>query len=205
MKRTLFLLIVLGLCFSVLFTACTPEPPKDQSNVCLIFKQYPKWYWATQDTQKRWGVPISVQMAIIHQESHFRGDAKPPRKKLLWVIPWKRPSSAKGYSQAVDSTWAAYQRDTGKGGHRSSFDAATDFLGWYCYRAHKKLGIARTNAYALYLAYHEGMGGYSRRSYNKKPWLLAVAKKVQAQANAYHYQLVRCQAQLPKKSWWRIW
>jgi hypothetical protein len=32
-------------------------------------------------------------MAIIHQESKFDPSARPQRTKLLWVIPWTRPSS----------------------------------------------------------------------------------------------------------------
>lgn len=184
---------------------CTPAPPHHQSNVCRIFRQYPQWYWATQDAQKHWGVPISVQMAIIHQESHFNGDARPARERILWVIPWKRPSSARGYSQALNGTWHRYQRETHHNSARNNFEAATDFLGWYSYRAHRKLGIPLNNAYALYLAYHEGIGGYARGTYRKQSWLIHVAERVQTQANIYHYQLTRCERSLPKKPWYRFW
>lgn len=189
----------------LVLTACVPDPPKKQSDVCQIFREYPDWYWATQDTQKKWHVPISVQMAIIHQESHFKGNAKPPRTKLLWVIPWTRPTSAYGYSQAVDGTWAIYEKETDSTRFRNSFSSASDFLGWYAARAHKRAGISRTNAYQLYLAYHEGIGGYMRGSHAKKAWLIAVAKKVERQASMYHYQLIKCQKNLPKKPWWQIW
>ena len=195
--------IRLGLVFLV---GCTPPPPKHQTNVCEIFKEYPSWYWSAMDSQHKWGIPVSTQMAIIHQESHFDGHAKPPREKILWVIPWFRPTSASGYSQAVDSTWGTYQNETGNGfSSRSDFDAATDFLGWYLDRAHKRLGIAKNDTYHLYLAYHEGLGGYARGTYKSKTWLLNVAKKVNSHAEQYHYQLVKCHNELPKKPWYRFW
>jgi hypothetical protein len=193
-----------ALCFALM--ACTPPPPKHQTNVCEIFREYPSWYWAALDSQRKWGVPISTQMAIIHQESHFDGKAKPPRGKILWVIPWSRPTSATGYSQAVNQTWKTYQKETDSHySSRNEFDAATDFLGWYLERAHKRLGLPKNNTYDMYLAYHEGIGGFSRGSYKKKNWLINVAKKVQRQADTYHYQLVRCQNSLPKKPWYNFW
>ena len=201
----LFSLASLLLLSSVLLTACVPDPPKEQDNVCAIFREYPDWYWATQDTQKKWHVPISVQMAIIHQESHFKGNAKPPRGKILWVIPWLRPTSAYGYSQAVNGTWAIYEKEIDGTRFRNSFASASDFLGWYATRAHSRAGVSRTNASQLYLAYHEGIGGYMRGTQRKKPWLITVAKKVARQASLYHYQLIKCQKNLPQKPWWQIW
>ena len=50
------------------------------------------------------GYPIYVQLAIIKMESDFDWLAKPQRQKLFKVIPFKRPSSSFGYSQAVKGT-----------------------------------------------------------------------------------------------------
>lgn len=195
--------ILLGIFF--LLSGCAPAPPRNQTNLCSIFFEYPKWYWATQRTQKKWGVPISVQMAIMHQESHFRADAKPPRTKLLWVIPWTRPTTAEGYAQAVDDTWRIYLRSTRVGvADRADFASAADFISWFSYRAHRRLGISRNNAYALYLAYHEGTIGYQQRTFERKPWLKHVAQKVQRTANHYHAQLQNCQSRLPQHHWWNI-
>ena len=194
--------IVLSICMA----ACTTAPPKDVNNICSIFKQYPKWYWATQDSEKAWGVPIPVQMAIIHQESHFNAKIKPPRTKLLWVIPWKRPSSSYGYSQALKETWENYQKSSGNhGADRDEFADAADFIGWYGYQAYKRLGINRGDAYKLYLAYHEGLGGYERKTYLKKQWLINVARKVKGRAATYQSQLSQCQSKLKKKPWYRFW
>lgn len=194
------------LCIAFMLLGCTTAPPKRVNNICKIFKEYPKWYWAAQDSQKKWGIPICAQMAIVHQESRFRAKAKPPRGKLLWVIPWKRPSSAYGYTQALNQTWEGYRRSASNGGaDRDDFSDALDFVGWYGYQAHQKAGIDRRNTYALYLAYHEGIGGYQRGTYKnrKKTWLRKVAHNVQSRSNTYHSQLSRCEKSLKKKPWYR--
>ncbi len=187
-----------------LIQACTPAPPQHLDNICSIFKEYPNWYWAAKKTQKKWGVPISTQMAIIHQESRFNGTAKPPRQRVLWVIPWKRPTSAVGYSQALRSTWDNYKKRTHNGGaNRNDFADASDFIGWYSNRLHKKAGVKLWDSYHLYLAYHEGGGGYIRGTYKHKAWLLHVAKKVQSRAYRYHLQLNKCKNKI-KKTWWAV-
>ena len=56
------------------------------------------------------GSEPSTLMAIIRQESSFDPNAAPDREKILGIIPWKRPSSARGYSQAVDATWDQYKK-----------------------------------------------------------------------------------------------
>jgi len=188
----------------ILPSACTTPRPNNVDNVCLIFKQYPKWYWATQDAEKKWGIPINVQMAIMHQESHFNAKAKPPRRYILWVIPWFRPTSAYGYSQALDGTWARYKNEIGtRWSLRDDFTNAADFIGWYTYKIRKQLKLSRYNAAGIYTAYHEGIGGYRRGTHHKKKWLLAIANKVQRRANAYAKQLKACQKRLPTKPWWR--
>lgn len=178
----------------IFITGCaTQPPPRDVNNLCSIFKQYPGWYKDAKDVERRWRVPVTVQMAIIHQESKFDANAQPERRKLLWIIPWSRPSSAYGYSQALRGTWALYQRS--RGGvfaTRDHFGDGVDFIGWYANEAYKRAGISRKNTYNLYLAYHEGIGGYQQKTYLKKPWLIAVAHKVSAREKIYRAQLASC-------------
>lgn len=198
-----FAMLMLGVV--LLVTGCAPAPPRHALNACEIFTEYPNWYWAAKDSEAKWGVPVHVQLAIILEESSFKANAKPPRGKLLWFIPWKRPTSASGYAQAVNQTWSNYKICTGHShASRSNFKDATDFIGWYGCEAHKRLGIPRNNAYDLYLAYHEGMGGYERGTYQKQPWLMGVAHKVQANASRYQRQLATCSGKF-KKSWWDVW
>ncbi len=199
MIRALVLLGVLAL------AGCTTSQPQDVNNVCAIFQEKGGWYDDAADARDDWGSPISVMMAIMHQESRFQAKAKPPRKKIFGFIPGPRPSNAYGYSQALKSTWKSYKRSAGNyGADRDDFGDAIDFIGWYNYQSHKRSGISRKDAYRLYLAYHEGHGGYNRRTYKKKQWLIDVARKVQRRANTYQQQLVGCEEDL-KSGWFFGW
>lgn len=177
----------------LLLSSCATIPPSDVNNICSIFRQYPKWKLDARDVEHRWGVPVSVQMAIIHQESKFNSKARPARTKLLWVIPWTRPSDAYGYTQALSSTWKLYKKaDGGFWATRDDFADAVDFIGWYVNQANKRAGISRSDAYSLYLAYHDGIGGYMKKTWSRKPWLMQVARKVRARSQIYQAQLNRC-------------
>lgn len=189
-------LLVLGLggLLSAL-TGCMSisHQPSDVSNVCKIFNENPHWYKEAKSVERRWRVPVPVQMAIVHQESHFVAHARPPRRKLLSVIPWKRPTTAYGYSQALDGTWSLYKKsDGGYFASRTNFGDALDFIGWYANQANRRAGIPRSNAYDLYLAYHEGIGGYQRKTFLHKKWLPPVARKVANRAKLYQAQLHSC-------------
>ena len=187
----------------LLLTACAGGPPKSIDNGCAIFDEKDDWYESAHDSYQKWGVPVHVQLAIIYQESGFQDDAKPPRSKLLWVIPWTRPSSAYGYGQVKDSTWDWYRDSTGnRWADRDDFEDVTDFIGWYGNITHRKLGVSKWDAYHQYLAYHEGHGGYQRRSYKKKGWLLKVARKVDNRSKTYQAQLQACADDLDEGGWW---
>ncbi len=185
-----------------MLSGCMTPQPRNVNNICSVFKQNPDWYADTKAVEKRWHVPITTQMAIMHQESKFDARAKPARTKLLWVIPWTRPSSAYGYAQALDMTWSGYKRATGRTfASRTNFADGVDFVGWYANQAHRRAGIPLDDTMALYLAYHEGIGGYQRKTYRRKRWLVQVARKVRTRAAIYDAQLKRCEAKLQKKAW----
>lgn len=201
-------MIRLALLFLLLscISACTTSPPRDVDNICAIFFEKDGWFAAATDARDEWGSPIPVMMAIIHQESRFRADARPPRKKILGFIPGPRPSSAYGYSQAKTTTWSEYKRDAGRfGADRDDFGDAIDFVGWYNRQSLQRSGLAPQNTYGLYLAYHEGHGGYNRATYLQKPWLMDVARKVQSRADSYQLQLVYCQDLLSRDSGFFDW
>lgn len=188
---------------SIVLTACVSRPPSDVNNICNIFKQYPSWYRDAKDVERRWKISVPVQMAIIHQESKFDARARPPRTKFLGIIPWKRQSSAYGYTQALRSTWSHYKQKNGSMfSSRDSFGDGVDFIGWYANEAYKKARISRTDTYSLYLAYHEGIGGYQHKSYLKKPWLISVAHKVSAKSQMYSMQLNSCKSSMRSRSWY---
>lgn len=190
---------------ALLLTGCVSSPPDNPGNVCSIFEDRRSWYRAAKRSEERWQVPIPVNMAILYQESAYRGRAKPPRRYYLGFIPGPRPSNAYGYAQALDSTWNDYKRASGNGGaRRSNFGDAVDFVGWYNNNSNRINGIARNDAYNLYLAYHEGNGGYSRGTYRDKDWLLQAARNVQNNADRYMTQLQGCRRDLERNWFMRL-
>jgi len=190
----------------LLLQACATSPPDNIDDVCAIFDDKRGWFAAAQEAEERWGTPIPVLMAFVHQESRFVARAKPPRKRILGFIPGPRPSDSYGYSQALKSTWASYKRSAGRyGADRDDFGDAIDFVGWYNHESHRRNGIGRADAYRLYLAYHEGHGGYSRRTYADKEWLQRVARKVADRAARYEVQLRGCRERLEDKGGWFPW
>ena len=188
---------LMGLAGCAVFGGGGDAPPERPSNACEIFAEKEDWYPAARKAAERWGVPIALQLAFIKQESGFQAEVRPPRQKFLGLIPTTRPSSAYGFGQALESTWEGYERATGNGGaDRDDFGDVTDFIGWYCSISHQKLGIAKHDAYNQYLAYHEGQGGYARRTFESKGWLVKVARRVEMQTQQYGDQLIGCVAEL---------
>lgn len=186
----------------ILLSACVSSPPRHIDNLCHIFDEKASWYKKAKKSEKRWGSPIPVTMAIMRQESSFRAKAKPPRTKILWVIPGPRPSSAYGYPQAKDETWRWYKKSSGnRFADRDEFEDAIDFIGWYNSQTNRRSGVRLNDSYNLYLAYHEGHGGYQRGAYRKKQWLINVAKKVAGRAQSYKRQLQGCEKRM-RRGWW---
>jgi len=168
-------------------------PPDNLDDACEIVQDRPHFARAFRATERRWGVPSHVLMAIIYQESKFDGKARTPFRWTLGIIPMGRISSAYGYSQALDGTWDEYRDKTRRfAARRNDIYDATDFMGWYMDKSSEKLGISKHDTRNQYLAYHEGRGGYARRSYRAKPWLLRVADKTEARARMYEEQLRSC-------------
>ena len=161
-------------------------PPSNVTNACSILDEKARWEGPIFNSARDWGVSPGTILAFMRQESSFRHNAQPldaqgnPR------------SSALGYSQALDGTWADYERARGAG-KRKRFDDAADFIGWYLDVIARQTSIAKTDPRALYLAYHEGPSGYRRGTYAQKPWLQTVAARVASQAAIYDGQLHRCE------------
>lgn len=190
---TVFILMMFSL------QSCLSTPPENPDNICLIFEEKSSWYKAAMKVEKRWKIPPYVLMSFVYQESSFIADAKPERTKLLWVIPWKRKSTAVGYSQALNKTWEDYKDETGNSrASRKNFTDSADFIGWYASKGYYQ-GFDRLDARSLYLAYHEGYGGFKKKSYRKKPWLIKVADRVQARSTKYQQQYWGCAKELKKK------
>ncbi len=191
MSKTLRALIVV-----LLVASCgggQTDAPRTLDDACTILRERPEYYKAFRATERRWGVPVHVQMATIHQESKFVADARTPFKYVLGVIPMGRQSSAYGYSQALDATWDEYVNSEGRRrAQRDRIDDASDFMGWYMTQTRERNGVELFDARNQYLAYHEGHTGFARQTYNNKAWLVGVAGKVDARALMYQQQIAAC-------------
>ena len=187
----IFLLFLLSSCSSI---------PKNTADGCSIFSERYLWYKHARKTEQKWGTPIYIQLAIIKMESDFDWLAKPDRKKIFKVIPYKRPSSSFGYSQAVKGTWKQYKQETNNPlATRIRFKDSVDFIGWYTNKTEKILKIPKKDAFRQYIAYHEGWGNY--KNYKKKQKVILLAKKVENQSNKYKIQLDKCSKSLNRKKY----
>ena len=84
-KLLLIIFLIISACSSI---------PKNTADGCSIFSERYLWYKHAKKTERKWGTPIHIQLAIIKMESDFDWLAKPKRQKIFKVIPYKRPSSS---------------------------------------------------------------------------------------------------------------
>ncbi len=195
MSRWLRALAIVLLAASCTTGGVKGKAPRNMDNACSILEQRPGYARAFRVTERRWGVPMHIQMATIYQESRFVSNARTPMRWRLGVIPVGRQSTAFGYSQAIDSTWDEYRRSAGsRFARRTDIRDASDFMGWYMSQSNQQLGIALDDMRNQYLAYHEGRTGYRRGTYRNKSWLLRVANDLDARADRYERQLSGCRA-----------
>ena len=168
-------------------------------SLCDIFKREPEWYTAAANMENKWGTPIPMAMAIVKQESSFIHNARPIRKNAAGrKIGFA--SSAYGYSQALDGTWADFKKVAGGRVDRTDFADSLQFIGWYTSLSKQELSLSWRKASEHYLAYHEGRTGYSRGRHEGKTALLNIADKVEKQAKVYQKQLKNCRSELEEQS-----
>ena len=170
--------------------------PKNTVNACAIFDEKYFWYKFAKSTEKKWGAPVELQMAIIKKESGYDWLARPERTKLFKVIPWKRKSSSLGYSQAVVDTWETYKRSRGKKYvTRVLFKDSSDFIGWYVDQTYKKMKVPKNNYFRQYLYYYNG---WTKRT---RPESIPYAKEVSRMAKKYRDQIRKCQSKLNRNKY----
>ena len=193
-KTNLYLLILL-----FFITACS-SVPKYPQNACKIFSQKYLWYKSAKKSSDTYGAPIHIILAFVNKESGFNRWAKPKRNKLFKIVPYKRPSSSFGYSQAVNKTWELYKTETNNPlALRTRFKDSVMFIGWYMNKTKKINKVPMNDSYRQYLNYYLGWGNYAKKAYNKDKKAVIFAKKVQEQSKIYKKQLVTCQKSLNNK------
>ena len=194
LKKNIIIFIILSI-----LSSCS-SVPSNTKNSCQIFSERYLWYKHAKKAEEKWGSPIHIQLAFIKKESGFNWLAKPKRLKLFKVVPYKRPSSSFGYSQAVKGTWEQYKKETNNPlATRARFKDSVDFIGWYMNKTETILKIPKTDAYRQYIAYHEGWNNYKNYESNNK--VIILATRVKEQANLYQKQLAQCQKKLNKNKY----
>ena len=176
--------------------------PKNTQNACSIFSERYLWYKHAKNSSEKYGVPVHLILAFVNKESGFNRWAKPERTKLFKIIPYKRPSSSFGYSQAIDKTWDQYKNETNNMlALRSRFKDSVMFIGWYINKTHQMNKIPLNDSYRQYLNYYLGWGNYANKTYQTDKKAILFAKSVQKQSNIYRNQLIKCQKNLDKKKY----
>ena len=191
-KNLIFFLIflILASCSSV---------PKHPQNACKIFGEKYFYLKYTRAASKKWGAPISSILAVINKESGFKRFAKPKRRKIFKIIPYRRPSSSLGFSQAVAKTWDLYKKENKKSAAlRISFKNSSDFIGWYFWKTNKINKVSFTDTRNMYLNYYLGWEGYKNKTYQTDKKAIIFAKSVEKQAKIYENQLQECKSILKK-------
>ena len=186
------------LVFLFFLTSCS-SVPKYPQNACKIFGENYLWYKHSKKSSETYGAPIHIILAFVKKESGFNRWAKPKRTKLFKVIPYKRPSSSFGYSQAVNKTWEQYKNETNNPvALRTRFKDSVMFIGWYINKTHKINKIPLNDPYRQYLNYYLGWGDYEKKVYKTNKKAIIFAKSVEKQSRIYKSQLRECEKSLDK-------
>ena len=186
----------------IFFLISCSSVPKYPSNACKIFEEKYFYLKHTRAASKKWGVPISSILAVINMESGFKRFAKPKRTKIFKIIPYRRPSSSFGFSQAIKSSWELYKKENNKPfSLRSNYKHSTDFVAWFFYKSNQINNIPLNDIKKLYLSYYLGWGNYKNKTYRTDQKAILLAKKVQQQADKYRLQLKKCQKKVNRKKY----
>ena len=184
------------------FVVSCSSVPKYPNNACKIFDQKYLWYKHTKKSSRIYGAPVHIILAFVNKESGFNRWAKPKRTKLFKVVPYKRPSSSFGYSQAVKKTWELYKTETDNPlALRTRFKDSVMFIGWYINKTNKINKIPRNDSYRQYLNYYLGWGDYAKKVYKVDKKSVIFAKSVEKQSKIYKSQLRECQKSLDRNKY----
>lgn len=205
-------ILTIGLCSALLFgcsskTVTTVYNPNknfkttsiktsNKQDACKMLQENPDWLYAIKRTSDKWNTPMSIQLSFVYHESSFVYNARPIKKRKGYAFGTEYASSALGFSQALNGAWGDYKKEQKPvKAMRTNFGDSVDFIGWYNSKSHK-IGIKPTDAYNLYLAYHEGRRGWQKGYHKKQKWLLNYAKSVQKKSEVYSKQINQCKLRI---------
>ena len=194
-KNLIFLVIFL-------FINSCSSIPKYPTNACKIFGEKYLWYKNIKKSSEIYGAPVYIILAFVNKESGFNRWAKPKRNKLFKIIPYKRPSSSFGFSQAIKKTWELYKTETDNPlALRTRFKDSVMFIGWYINKTNKINKIPFNDPYRQYLNYYLGWGNYKNKTYKTDKNAIIYAKSVEKQSTIYKNQLKECQKSLNRNKY----
>ena len=195
-KTKLLYLII----FSLL-TSCGTTV-KNTQDACSIFSERYFWYKYAKNSSEKYHATIHIILSFVKKESDFKKWARPKKTTLFKIIPYKRPSSSLGYSQAVKKTWELYKKETDNPlALRTRFKDSVMFIGWYINKTHKINKVPLNDSYRQYLNYYLGWGSYAKKAYKTNKEAIIYAKIVKEQSNIYRKQLKSCKEKLSKKKY----
>ena len=167
--------------------------PSSMNNACAIMAEKPTWATALSEAERKYGVEPAQLLAMMYQESSFKYNARPIAKNGNGLRGTSFASSAYGFSQALELTWADYIKKSGHdGAKRESFADSAMFMAWFVDSSSKQTGIRKSRVDDMYLIYHEGAGGYAKKTFKDKSWLLDTANAVDKRYVKYKSQLEDC-------------
>ena len=176
--------------------------PKNTQNACSIFSERYLWYKSVKKSSEKYGAPVHIILAFVNKESGFDRRARPPRTKIFKIIPYKRPSSSFGYSQAVKKTWELYKTETNSPlALRTRWRDSVFFISLYISKTNKINKIPLNDAYRQYLNYYLGWGNYAKKVYKTDKKAIIFAQSVKKQSKIYKSQLRECQKSLNRKKY----
>jgi len=186
--------------FTFIILASCSSVQQHSSNACKLFGERYLWYKNVKKSSETYGAPVHIILSFVNKESGFKRFAKPERAKLFKIIPYKRPSSSFGYSQAVNKTWELYKTETNNPlALRASFKDSVMFIGWYMAKTKKINKVSLNDPYRQYLNYYSGWGNYAKKTYKTDKKAIIFAKNVEKQSEIYKNQLRECQKALNRK------
>ncbi len=162
--------------------ACSGAPSHGQADealpeICQVLDE-PGRAAAVAAAADKWGVPESLLLATMRQESHFKADKR-----------HASTAGAYGYPQAVLGTWNHYRKETEQpSASRNSFADSMDFIAWYHSATREQTGRPYSDTIGYYLAYSRGWAAKGQASAAAK----RNAAKVAAFAEDYEADLKAC-------------
>ncbi len=186
--------LMAGVTSPVLAEPDTKEPEASQTLACEIFRKRGDWYEAARQTEVRWGVPASHQLALITEEWNLKSGKIPAKWKPSWWFSPSNPRLPEGY---FASTWKQYQFHTGQKNISSNdIHDVLDFMGWYLSTLSSSNNISPYDPVAQYIVWRHGPDAYNSGAWQSNLWMKLQAEAFAKRSREYHASLQTCQDEL---------